>query len=37
MQFSRGWAAFIGGFKNYLVLGLGGILARGIDRVIKAS
>jgi hypothetical protein len=37
MEFSRGGAAFICGFKNYLVLGLGGILARGIDMVIKAS
>jgi hypothetical protein len=37
MEFSLGWAAFICGFKIYLVLGLGGILARGIDLVIKAS
>jgi hypothetical protein len=29
--------AFICDLKIYLVLGLGGILARGIDMVIKAS
>jgi len=37
MEFSLGWAAFICGFKNYFVLGLGGILARRIYIVIKAS
>jgi len=37
MEFSLGGAAFICGLKNYFVLGLGGILATGINRVIKAS